>query len=163
MDSEDREEILTENQRFLKLLGYRGKDAATPEQVKEYKRIFEKVDENKDGKLTLEEYARNSKFKDEKKVKGIFNAADRDGDGIVTEEDYVENRIITEQAKEIFKEMDENSDGIVTEREFVKNALIADKDLAREIFKKMDKAGTGELTLPRYLRVWGDWARGDRT
>jgi Ca2+-binding EF-hand superfamily protein len=153
MDSEDREEILTENQRLLKLLGYRGKNAATPEQVKEYKRIFKKVDENGDGKLTLEEYATNSRFRDEKKVRGIFNAADRDGDGIVTEEDHVENRIITEQAKEIFREMDENGDGIVTEREFVMNALIADKDLTREIFRKMDEAGAGELTLPRYLRV----------
>jgi len=79
----------------------------------------------------------------------------------MTEEEYIENRTITDEAKEIFNKIDKNGDGILTEQEFVENSIIADKDLARQIFRDMDVDGGGELSLPRYLRSWGSWARED--
>ena len=40
-------------------------------------------------------------------------------------------------------------------------SIIEDKILAKQIFEKMDVDGKGELSLPRYLKIWGDWARED--
>ena len=89
------------------------------------------------------------------------NATDRNKDGIITEEEYVENRTITDEAKEIFNKMDENRDGIVTEQEFIDNSEILNHDLAQKIFRQLDINGEGQLSLPAYLRVWGNWARED--
>ena len=95
------------------------------------------------------------------KSEAYFNATDRNGDGVMTEEEYVENRTITDEAKEIFNRMDKDGDGVLTEKEFVDNSNIADKDLAGQIFKELDTLDGEQLSLPRYLRVWGNWARED--
>ena len=146
---------------LLKLLGSKGRDAENPEKTNEFKRIFKRLDANGDGKVTLQEYINQSRWKDEAKAKAIFNATDRNSNGTITVEEYIENRTITDEAKEIFNEMDKNSDGILTEEEFVENSKIEDKILAKQIFEKMDVDGKGELSLPRYLKIWGDWARED--
>ena len=57
--------------------------------------------------------------------------------------------------------MDTNNDGILTEQDFVENSIIEDKILARQIFREMDIEGKSKLSLPRYLKIWGDWARED--
>ena len=49
----------------------------------------------------------------------------------------------------------------IEEEEFVENSIIEDKILAKQIFEKMDVDGKGELSLPRYLKIWGNWARED--
>ena len=131
----------TNHKRLLKLLGSKGKDAATPDQISEFKRIFKRLDADGDGKVTLQEYINRSKFKDKAKVRAIFHATARNGDGVMTEEEYIENRTITNEAKEIFNKIDKNRDGILTEQEFVENSIIADKDLARQIFRDMDVDG----------------------
>ena len=81
--------------------------------------------------------------------------------GIITEEEYVENRTITDEAKEIFNKMDKNRDGILTEQEFIDNSEILNHDLAQKIFRQLDINGEGHLSLPTYLKVWGNWARED--
>ena len=149
------------HQYFLQLLSAKGRNAATVEQTSQYKQIFKRLDADGDGKVSLQDYFERSRFNDPVKIRGIFNATDRNGDGVMTEEEYVENRTITDEAKEIFNRIDENGDGVVTEKEFVDNSNIADKDLARQIFKELDTLDEGQLSLPRYLRGWGNWARED--
>lgn len=146
----------TNHKRLLKLLGSKGKDAATPNQINEFKRIFKRLDADGNGKVTLQEYINRSRWKDETKAKAIFNATDRNGDGVITREEYIENRTITEDAKKIFSEIDKNSNGILTEQEFAENSIITDKNLARQIFREMDVYSEGQLSLPRYLKIWGD-------
>ena len=151
----------TNHKCLLKLLGSKGKDAANPEQINEFKRIFKRLDANGDGKVTLQEYINRSRWEDETKAKAIFNATDRNDNGTITVEEYIENRVITDEAKKIFNKMDTNNDGILTEQDFAENSIIEDKILARQIFREMDVEGKSKLSLPRYLKIWGDWARED--
>ena len=73
----------TNHKCLLKLLGSKGKDAANPEQINEFKRIFKRLDANGDGKVTLQEYINRSRWEDETKAKAIFNATDRNGNGTI--------------------------------------------------------------------------------
>ena len=149
------------HQYFLQLLGAKGRNEATAEQVSQYRQIFKRLDADGDGKVCLQDYFERSRFNDPVKIRGIFNATDRNSNGVITEEEYVENRTITDEAKEIFNRMDKDGDGVLTEKEFVDNSNIADKDLAGQIFKELDTLDGEQLSLPRYLRVWGNWARED--
>jgi len=36
---------------------------------------------------------------------------------------------------------------------------VRDPKLAEAIFKALDTNNNGELVIPEYLRVWGQWAR----
>ena len=149
------------HQYFLQLLGAKGRHAATTVQVNHYKQIFKRLDADGDGRVTFQDYFERSIFNDPAKIRGIFNATDRNDDGIMTEEEYVENRTITDEAKEIFNKIDGDGDGVLTEKEFVDNSNILDQDLARQIFRELDVLDEGKLSLPAYLKIWGNWARED--
>ena len=150
-----------DHQYFMRLLGAKGRHSANIDQIGRYKQIFRRLDADRDGQVTLQDYLERSIFNDPDKIRGIFNATDRNKDGIITEEEYVENRTVTDEAKEIFNKMDKNRDGIVTEQEFIDNSEILNHDLAQKIFRQLDINGEGYLSLPTYLKVWGNWARED--
>jgi len=86
-------------------------------------------------------------------------AADSNNDGLVTKKEYIENRIITDEAKEIFVSLDANNNGILSKREFLDSGRIKDRSLAERVFEAFDRDGVEEVSLPRYLQVWGRWAR----
>jgi len=153
----DRADI--DHQQILKLLGAKGLAAGSPDEIQAYKRVFNSLDTDDDGKLTKDEYIEKGRYGTRQMRTGIFRATDRDADEIVTEKEYVENRIITDEAKAIFEKIDRNSDGQLTESQFVENSPIKDEKTAREVFRKLDASGDGQITIPEYLRVWGNWAR----
>jgi Ca2+-binding EF-hand superfamily protein len=95
---------------------------------------------------------------------GIFRAADGNADGVVTKAEYVLNRIITDEAKAIVQGMDDDKDGSVERAEFVRHAakLLADPELAAQVYEAFDANTDGSITIPEYLRVWGQWARVGR-
>jgi Ca2+-binding EF-hand superfamily protein len=92
---------------------------------------------------------------------GIFRAADGNADGIVTRAEYVLNRVITDEAKTIVQGMDDDKDGTVERAEFVQHAakLLSEAGLAEQVFTVFDANADGGITIPEYLRVWGQWAR----
>ena len=147
---------------FLETMGAKGLNAATPEQIKQYKSIFTRIDSDGDKKLYEKEYVSNSSHMTPEVRKRIFAASDRNNDGIVTEQEYVENRIITDEAKMLFDRMDADKDGKLTRQEFTRNKTGNDKMLADRLFQEMDGDDNGDLKLPQYLRVWGTLARGEK-
>ena len=124
-----------------------------------YNWVFSRLDTNKDGRHSKEEYIVNGVHMNEQARKGIFNAADYDQDGFVSAFEYFENRIITDEAKLIFEAMDQNKNGRLTWAEFMRSKRIKDLKLAEAIFQALDTNKNGELIIPEYLRVWGKWAR----
>ena len=124
-----------------------------------YNWVFSRLDTNKDGRHSKEEYIVNGVHMNEQARKGIFNAADYDQDGFVSAFEYFENRIITDEAKLIFEAMDQNKNGQLTRSEFMRSKRIKDLKLADAIFQALDTNNNGELIIPEYLRVWGKWAR----
>jgi len=148
--------------RFLEIMGARGINAASADEVRQYKNIFSRIDSDGDKKLYEKEYVSNSRHMTPEVRKHIFAATDRNGDGIVTEQEYVDNRIITDEAKVLFDKMDSDKDGKLTRQEFIQNRTGNNKTLAGKFFQKMDSDNNGELRLPEYLRVWGSLARGEK-
>ena len=117
---------------------------------------FSRLDTNKDGRHSKEEYIVNGVLMNEQARKGIFNAADYDQDGFVSAFEYFENRIITDEAKLIFEAMDQNKNGQLIRSEFMRSKRIKDLKLAEAIFQALDTNNNGELIIPEYLRVWGN-------
>ena len=137
------------HRQILAMMGAQPTEAASEQDIQQYKNIFARLDADADGRLTEEQYVKNSPHMNEIARGKIFAATDRNKDGIVTEAEYVQNRIITDQAKSIYERMDNNDNGTLTKDEFE----------MKEVFDEFDMNADGTLTIPEYLRVWGNWAR----
>lgn len=146
-------------QLVLKMLGYRGVEAATNRQMTSYRRVFGFIDRDRDGRHSKQEYVDDGTFMSRQARQGIFTASDSNQDGFVSQDEYIENRIITDEAKDIFAQMDANRDGRLTAQELVASGRITDKEMAESTFAALDTNNNGVLTVPEYLRVWGRWAR----
>ena len=144
---------------MLELMGAKGLAGGSPEEIEGYKRVFQRLDSNGDGKLTKQEYIEEGMYGTKQMRTGIFGASDRNADGIVTEEEYVRNRIITDEAKQIFQKMDGNDNRNVTEKELIESSIVQDRKTAKELFRKLDTDSNGEVGMIEFLRSWGDLAR----
>ena len=147
--SEENPVVPKSNRQILAMMGAKGTEAASEQDIQQYKNIFGRLDADGNGQLTEEQYVKNSRHMNEMARRKIFTAMDRNKDGIVTEAEYVQNRIITDEAKLIFERMDKNDDGKLTRDEFE----------VEEVYDEFDMNADGMLTVPEYLRVWGNWAR----
>lgn len=153
----------------MDLLGARGEAAFTPSQVAGFGAVFFRMDRNRDGRLSAEEYVGGSRHfaGNAAGATGFIRASDADGDGHLSLEEYVQNRIITDEAKAIFTVIDSTTDWAsvpafrweMAEGAFVGSALFPDTGVAGAIFDAMDRDGNAVLTLPEYLVVYGQWAR----
>ena len=143
----------------LKMFAFKGVAGATEQQRASYRRVFGFLDADRDKRHSKKEYIENGRYMTPQARQGIFRASDSNQDGFVSEEEYVVNRIITDEAKEIFFQMDANRDSRLTLKELVTSGKLKDSELAKAVFEALDGNGDGELVIPEYLRVWGQWAR----
>lgn len=148
----------------LKRLGAKLERGSEVNELDGYSGHFDRTDPNRDGKHTKEEYVDKGGYMTSQARAGIFRAADGNADGVVTKDEYVLNRIITDEAKAIVQGMDDDKDGLVERAEFVKHAakLLSDRGLAEQVYAAFDANADGGITIPEYLRVWGQWARAGR-
>ena len=145
----------------LEQLGAKQEQGAEAEELNAYASHFDRTDPNKDGQHTREEYVENGGYMTPQARAGIFRAADGNGDDIVTRDEYILNRIITDEAKAIVQGMDDDKDGSIERAEFITHAaeLLSDPELAEHVYTAFDANADGGITIPEYLRVWGQWAR----
>ncbi|MHC4179941.1 MAG: family 16 glycoside hydrolase [Planctomycetota bacterium] len=148
----------------LERLGAKLEPGAETKELDAYSSHFDRTDPNRDGKHTKEEYVDKGGYMTPQARAGIFRAADGNADGVVTKAEYVLNRIITDEAKVIVGGMDDDNDGLVERAEFVNHAakLLSDRGLAEQVYAAFDANADGGITIPEYLRVWGQWARAGR-
>lgn len=146
-------------QQILAMLGAKGRDSVTDDQLATYRRIFGFMDANGDGQHSKQEFVEEGRYLTRQARQGIFRASDSNDDGVVSVEEYIENRVITDEAKTIFAAMDADGDGNLTKKEFVVSEKFKDHGLAKVVFAALDSDGDGRLGVPEYLRVWGRWAR----
>ncbi len=105
---------------------------------------FERIDANKDGKITLEETLARTNER--------FDRADTDGDGELSLEEMVvrlEKRRLERRARRMMKRMDFNGDGKVTKDEL--------ENRARKRFALMDGNDDGSIEKSEIRR--GGWGR----
>ncbi|CAM9174501.1 unnamed protein product [Choristocarpus tenellus] len=107
----------------LRSLGY----SPTSRQLEE---MISKVDENKDGVLTFDEFVNMMLAGDvetdrEMEIKEAFNFFDKNGDGEITPEELAQtmrglgDTLSDEEIALLVKEADKNHDGVVSTEEFI--------------------------------------------
>lgn len=107
--------------------------------------MFERADENGDGKVTREEIVAFAQDR--------VNMLDADGDGAFTEKDlrnWVNGRINTVTERR-FQQRDPNGDGRITKQEFTKNAQR--QQAAERMFGQYDANGDGAITPREMTRM----------
>lgn len=135
----------------------------TADQIAGFRIIVGRLDSDGDGHLSLDEYAKNTHFRNNPRgTRGFFGAADMNRDGLMSANEYAWQRIITDEARKFYFAMDADNNRRVTRGEFLKNSIVRDRVIAEKIFQGLDTNGNGELILPEYLPVWGRWARTGR-
>jgi Ca2+-binding EF-hand superfamily protein len=148
---------------ILERLGAKMEDGVSDAQIRQYQGHFDRMDQDRDGRHSKVEFIEEGNYLNLQSRRGIFNAADRDRNGVVTKAEYILNRIITDEGKAIVQAMDDDKNGVVEQAEFLKHATVSlsDGDLAEEVFVAFDSDGNDEISVPEYLRVWGQWARSN--
>ncbi|MCH2182995.1 MAG: hypothetical protein MK108_13410 [Mariniblastus sp.] len=146
---------------ILERLGAQMEEGVSRQQLADYAWHFQRLDRDRDGQHSPEEYIDNGNYMTPQSRRGIFRAADGDGNGFVTEAEYVLNRVITDEAKEIMQRLDRNRDGSIQKSEFIDSGKLK-TEAAAAVFQAFDADQNGSLVVPEYLRIWGQWARMGR-
>ena len=128
-----------------------------------FRDIVRRLDLDGNGELNLHEYAKNPHFQGNPGgTRGFFGAADINRDGQMSLNEYAWQRIITDEARKIFFALDRDRSRHVSRNEFLQNKIISSKAIIEKIFIAFDTNGSGDLSLPEYLRKWSLWARNGR-
>ena len=91
----------------MQILGARGENSFTTQEIRGMSRPFKFSDINGDGYLSEDEYVGASKHfrKNPRGARGFLRASDNNRDGKVSHEEYIQNRIITDEAKDIYRKI----------------------------------------------------------
>jgi calcium-dependent protein kinase len=131
------------------------------EEIDELRSIFEKLDENQDGKLSKEELLKGySEFSDtfSIEVEKILENCDIDGNGYLEYSEFLTatiNRQMTlsrERLKAAFKSYDQDGNGKITLNEFSSTfrGTGIEEDLIKELIQEADKNNDGEIDFEEF-------------
>ena len=153
----------------MQILGARGEDSFTTQEIREMSRPFKFSDINGDGYLSEDEYVGASKHfrKNPRGARGFLRASDNNRDGKVSHEEYIQNRIITDEAKDIYRKIIPGTDWesipvfrwTIEKEAFLSSSYFQERKQLNDIFMVMDRDANGHLSLPEYLMTYGKWAR----
>ncbi|KAJ1366093.1 hypothetical protein KIN20_026687 [Parelaphostrongylus tenuis] len=129
-----------------------------------YEEKFLRVDQNRDKKLTFDEFLQMEvAYVDAKKEE--FDSLDKNGDGVITHSEYeehyrgVSNRSEarrTEYFGKVFREFDENRDMSLgqdeLEKVLAKRFLVKPRENFPKLFYNLDKDHSGGLDLNEYMK-----------
>lgn len=105
--------------------------------------IFQGVDADRSGFLSLEEYKNAMNPNNYTK---IFKQVDKDGDGKITLVEFKNTRVMTMQ--ESFQMRDADANGFLSLEEFIDNSR--DPDALAKIFPRYDLDGDGKISLAEH-------------
>nr|XP_043634400.1 calmodulin-like protein 30 [Erigeron canadensis] len=138
--------------------------AAFEPNIDEMRRVFNKFDKNKDGKISKEEYTlavgllgnKNAK----KEVTKAFQTIDTDGDGFVDFDEFMEAQksdggVKTSDIKSAFKVFDLDGNGKITAEELVQVLRQLGEKCSLESCRKMvkgaDADGDGMIDIDEFM------------
>jgi Ca2+-binding EF-hand superfamily protein len=112
--------------------------------------MFKRVDTNRDGKISKEEFFASPRLANlpKEKREAIFARLDTDGDGFLGREEIRQMRHDAERrAKDEFRELDADKSGGLNFEEFSKGKFFGKlpEERRKQIFARMDTDGSGEI------------------
>jgi len=122
---------------------------------------FKKLDLDKDGALSFEEFSKSERLAqlDEGKTRRLFDFIDRNKDGVLQ---GVELRPRDGQGKRVdFKKLDTNKDGALDLQELSKSKLIANQGDLAKLFKHLDKNKDGYLKPEEITKILSRFPKMD--
>ena len=133
------------------------------EEVIHLKEIFNSLDVNKDGTLTLEEIKSGiGKLKDKSlDVQELFKSIDTDKSGVINYTEFlastIENKVYLKEDKmfEAFRAFDKDGSGKISKQE-IKQILriqVEDESLIDDMIKKFDTDNDGEIDYNEFLKM----------
>ncbi|KAJ8300124.1 hypothetical protein KUTeg_021643 [Tegillarca granosa] len=137
----------------------KNEETMTPEEEKSLRKLFEKLDVNKDGKVDMDDL--NKALHDMQvpqlpgHAKEFFKAHDSDHDGRIDFHEFVDYvREHEKRLREFFHTLDTNQDGSIDAGEiqesFRKLGVNVDRTEAERLLQRMDKDGTLKID-------WTEW------
>ena len=131
-----------------------GLSLAAPAAAQRQGGMFQRADQNGDGKVTVEEVTAFAE--------GRVEMLDNDGDQAFTEDDlrgWIDNQLATATARR-FQRFDPNGDGKITQSEFQQR--MQNKERAQRVFKRYDANGDGTIVPDEMTRVTRDMIKRRR-
>ena len=134
------------------------------EEVSNLKEIFQSMDKNGDGHLTLEELGEGMQHAglDKREIASLFKKMDTDKSGLIDYTEFLSSSIQQkeclkeEKLTEAFKAFDKDGSGKISKEEIYQVLKItdpADKRRIDETIKKFDKNGDCEIDLEEFVTM----------
>lgn len=134
--------------------------------TEEMKRVFDKFDSNKDGKISQQEYKAVLRAIGKENLIGevpqIFRVADLDGDGFIDFKEFMEAQkkgggIKTNDIQSAFSTFDLNGDGKITAEEVLKVLRSLGETCSLEDCRRMvravDRDGDGTVDMDEFMTM----------
>lgn len=140
---------------------------ASSKDIAHLKRVFESIDKNGDGNITLKELKDGMKdVKNKEELLAIMEGADTDGSGTINYTEFIaatmeQNMYLKEEnLRNAFKMFDKDGSGKISSDE-IKQALgygmegqIEDEEEWNKLISEVDKDGDGEIDFEEFISMW---------
>jgi len=133
------------------------------EEVKQLKEIFNALDTNKDGTLTLEEVKNGVAKLDDKDLdlEELFKSIDTDGSGVINYTEFLaatlDQKVYLKEERlyEAFRAFDKDGSGTISLNEIKQVLQTDEKDVPQleEMIKKYDTDGNGEIDYNEFIKM----------
>uniref|UniRef100_A0A1B6G1B8 EF-hand domain-containing protein n=1 Tax=Cuerna arida TaxID=1464854 RepID=A0A1B6G1B8_9HEMI len=158
---------IVQNMAFMKTTNV--SDILSNKEIGVYKKLFDKMDSNKDGFLSKDDLRKGLKdfvnyTATEEELKETMDTLDSDKDGSVGFDEFIgyiawSRQMRTEEAiKYAFETFDKNSDGLINRDELrealVSLGLVPNESLLNNIMRLTDKDSDGNITLDEFRKVF---------
>ena len=138
----------------LSYLASRTNDTDVSEEMK----VFEKLDKNKDGYITLKELkAGMAEFADVEEVAEILKGVDVDANGAINYNEFIaatmDQNQHFEKIKDVFRVFDVNNDGVIEKEELQEVLESEDPEVMKLIIQECDSNCDGKINFDEFSKL----------
>ncbi|EAX89579.1 EF hand family protein [Trichomonas vaginalis G3] len=142
--------------------------ALTPEEIKEYKSLFEEYDTNKNGTLEVSEISSilrkvKGHRPTKRQITNLMSKVDKNHDNVLSLDEFLEAMSQMalskeKEAREVFNTIDTDKSGSITKEELLKFMEIVNQEVSLPdvdcIFDKYDVSQDDKINFSEFLKMY---------